>query len=267
MLWFLALSIVINRFSMAEFLPNVLQGKTIMAVGDSLTFGAHLPMDSEPRPYTIRLGECLKKTANVNIVNVGVSGMTSHEMADNIHNHTETYRPTLTIILSGTNDVLQHFYGYGHIEPEETIHTVTHLHAVALKAALHTHVPTFTIAITIPQIVMATMEDPSQRWDTKEMDDANRKRYEVNSGLREFAERCSERVRLLDLENAFDQRDSNNLKFWSAELLHFSPLGYDAIGEMLCEKIESFPIPSVWEEDFFGHCFPGARSHNHPAGN
>jgi lysophospholipase L1-like esterase len=67
-------------------------------------------------------------------------------------------------------------------------------------------------------------------------------RIQLNRMIRELAGRCKARMGLLDLENAFDQNVKENHKYWSPDLLHLSPLGYDAFGEMLHRVMMDFQV-------------------------
>jgi acyl-CoA thioesterase-1 len=78
-------------------LPN---NSTIVAFGDSLTFGyGASPKDSYP--------SLLKSKININVINEGVSGDTTEDGLDRIHEVLEENKPSLILIGLGGNDMLR----------------------------------------------------------------------------------------------------------------------------------------------------------------
>ena len=112
----------------------------------------------------------------------------------------QKHNPKLIIILGGTNDLGMHH------PTENIIRSVTRLHEIALRSGKGTTEPTYTIAMTLPQLT----------WSVDEND-----RLEINKGIREYAQRCKQRVAFLEMENRFDQKNKSNLVYWSPDTVHF----------------------------------------------
>eukprot|EP01034_Spumella_vulgaris_P031173 gene31173-38520_t len=59
-------------------------------------------------------------------------------------------------------------------------------------------------------------------------------------GLNDYAQQHSNLVLFRDFDNVFDQEVPASTHFWSDDLQHFSPAGYDEIGSLLYGDIVDF---------------------------
>jgi len=73
---------------------------TILAVGDSLTYGFGAPVESS---YPVRLHQ----KVSMKVINAGENGETSSEGLLRLPSLLNTYHPKLTILCYGGNDILQ----------------------------------------------------------------------------------------------------------------------------------------------------------------
>jgi len=209
-------------------LVDVSRGGTVVAFGDSLTYGLYIPKiprkdlqwHQYKHPYAKKLSQLLGN--NTKVVEVGISGERTDQMAQRLPSALEQCPPPpnscIVSILGGTNDL-----GY-RVDPEQIVVNLKALHQIALDASNFV----FTIAITIPQSAFALNLN---------------ERFKVNEEIRKFAKSCSKRIALLDLESQFDLRhESENSKYWSRDKLHFSPLGYDTFGQLLFSVMYDYKV-------------------------
>jgi lysophospholipase L1-like esterase len=145
-------------------------------------------------------------------------GRLQEMLHDNRHKN-----PSLIIILGGTNDL-------GTLPSDSIYENIQKIHLLALKSSLLTERPIYTIAVTIPQLT----------WGGE---NSNLKRLNVNENIRKLVKRCNKYIFLFDMESLFDQKNEAYKIYWSPDQVHFSPLGYDKIGELLYDLITSVKIP------------------------
>ena len=202
-------------------LLTVVRGTTILCFGDSLTRGLFVAPNGDwhkVHPYSIMLNQLLRNDSNA--VAAGVNGELTSDMVERLPKELEKIPSTrVVIILGGTNDL-------GHRRPPSSvIANIVRLHDIAQNHTSHDpdH-PTFTVAVTIP---MARWPfDPQARLD-------------INAGIRAYA-KSDCHVALLDLENYRNQSVVENAVYWSPDFVHFSEEGYDEIGRLVYEKMDSF---------------------------
>ena len=87
-------------FSSRYFEPSYYEGKIVVALGDSLTFGVGAATDEN---YV----SLLAKKLNVRIFNKGVSGDTVEEGLNRIQSDVLDLKPDCVIVLLGANDFLK----------------------------------------------------------------------------------------------------------------------------------------------------------------
>jgi lysophospholipase L1-like esterase len=171
-------------------------------------------------PYSIRLNTLLNSTSVV--IESGVNGEQTKSMIRRLNNVLPNSNAKIVIILGGTNDINHNFV------PSKITNNIIHLYKIALNSKIYLNSTVYTVAITIP---------PMKGW--KEVND--KVRLDINKEIKQYAMANKELVALLDLENVFDSTNStNNLKYWSTDLVHFSKLGYDEIANMLFETLVNF---------------------------
>lgn len=222
----------------AKTLLDHCEGKTILCFGDSLTHG--MVVDGadwhQLHPYSLRLTDLIQKhfgkqDNSTMIVESGISGELASHMTHRLpavmKKVGESSRPDISvvIILAGTNDLGSHH------SAKEILQDVLTLHEFAKNHKRNSDSPQiFTLALSIPQL----------RWSVN-MDD----RLEVNKGLQDFVDKdTSKTTFFISLEEAFDQKIEENIKYWSTDMVHFSRAGYDKIGEIIFEKLKTIVIPS-----------------------
>ena len=212
---------------------NAIKGDSkILAFGDSLTNGMYL-LDGEyayeagSHPYTIRLQTLLNsENAQVSVIESGICGEDTDSMVYRIDTELKRFKPDLVIILGGSNDL---YLGRSTCDITSNI---VRIHEVALSSSQERKKPVYTVAVTIPQLGAFL---PTH--------DISMSRLKVNEQIRGFARTHSDRVGLLDLESTFYQNDKDNSKYWSPDGVHFSPEGYDGIGELVFDTLKSHKVP------------------------
>lgn len=194
---------------------------------------------TKTHPYAIELRKLLNRD-NSTLIESGISGESSEHMVTRIHKVLQSIKPTLAIILGGTNEL-----GPPHITSEMILNNLKRIHHQVLEISFKTNKPVYTIVLTIPYC----------NWGGEQ---GLKKRLDINIGLREFATKCSERVQLVDLENIFDQSVASDKIYWSPDHVHFSPKGYDEIGKHIYDKISTFEVSSSPSDNevFLKQCFP-----------
>ena len=191
----------------------------ILCYGDSLTAGT--TTDSYTlHPYAPFLEQGLKESGrNVLVRHVGLPGWTAQHMVDTIADdkgleyqirRVKDPSLSLVIILSGTNDL-------GHLRSQEEItKSVLKLHATAFD----NQVPA-TLAIAIP---------PSGY--TSQNSQARAVAEGVNDAL--LANSDNEpRMHFIPFPFEFERNGEN----WSSDTLHFSPKGYQRLGESVVSVV------------------------------
>merc|ERR1712217_266953 len=112
-------------------------------------------------------------------------------------------------IMAGTNDLVD-------IPRWITLGNLEQLHAMAHAAGAH------TVALTIPEI----SEGATKLYE--------KEREEINEKLRRFVMQNPERIQLADVAMEFPQ-DAHHVELWEPDGVHFSPNGYEALGELLAK--------------------------------
>lgn len=229
----------------------------VLGFGDSLTYGIIKSGENapSPHPYSISLSNLFGSDRNISIYQSGQPGELTNYMVRRLKNlvmkkYWNNKDLKLAIILGGTNDVGCGVNAPGIIQNLIQLHQIIHnisYNQVGLDYSTSSRrsieninsqrYAVFTLAITIPDL----------EWPFNKNDHV---RKSVNQALREYAQYCSHRVLLLDLEGMFNyQVNATNLQYWSGDGVHFSSVGYDTIAMMLYDTILKYDISS--QLDYF----------------
>jgi len=209
----------------------------ILCFGDSLSRGLFVAENGDwhkNHPYAKELNRLLNNESVA--LAAGVNGELTQDMVERLPRVLEAHPLTrAVIILGGTNDL-------GHRKPaEEVIANIVKLHKIAHNATVpnnndpdeQDHPTVFTVAVTIPQA----------RWPFDPQ-----VRLAINAGIRQLAKNDTCHVALLDLESQWNQSVPANAKYWSPDFVHFSPTGYDAIGQLAYDVLRETTIESkCWD--------------------
>ena len=197
--------------------------KRILCVGDSITEGYYKGGNAF-HPYTKKLTELLnaeKNNVTYNIYNEGISGECVYpEMLNRMPQLLQKYKPLdLVIIIGGTNDLMHKNCTEGHL-----FEKIKEMHEMAHQAGIK------TVAVTIPDSNAAQLPGRNEKEDTWES---------VNDKLREYAQ-GKDNVIFCDLAEELPYRtltDDERKKYWD-DLLHYTPLGYDRMAEVIYDVIQ-----------------------------
>ncbi|RMX51187.1 hypothetical protein pdam_00004084 [Pocillopora damicornis] len=195
----------------------------ILAFGNSLTEG-WCEFGTRFHPYTLKLQNLIEsecKTESIDIVNRGVSGETIDEMNARLPEVLDEGGPfDIVIILGGTNDLGMRLDENG----EPLFSRLRSLHELALR-----HSP-LSVAVTVPETGYETMDGYTV---------VREKRLQVNALLKNFVQQCGSKMLVSDLATKLPREslsDEDRRTLW-ADHLHFSPAGYDRMGEIIFEDI------------------------------
>ena len=195
--------------------------RKILAFGDSLTYGK-CDQDVNGHPYTLRLNEKFYTLGrNITAVNEGLSGERSHEMVKRIPVVLHNVRPAYTIILGGSNDL-----AHSKITAIEILDQIIQLHRQALILVTGSHAAYGTVPVTIPKLESKTVNETA--------------RLEINAAIKLYSQKCLHSP-VLDLGNQW--KDYEKYKdMWSADHIHFSAKGYDAVGDMIFDLFQKWIV-------------------------
>lgn len=206
-----------------------LRNRTILAFGDSLTWGLFVDGDTQMRgkhSYTMMLKSLLNSNSTlgqlpeVRIVEKGINGEDTRAMLRRFPHIYRKSEAAVVIILAGTNDLGKH------TDSLTITNNIISLHRTATEQVNSANIKANSIAITIPQI----------SWTINQQD-----RISVNRELRSYYSSKVNNTRnattVLDFENLFDQKIEESKKYWSIDFVHFSQLGYDTIGKIIYETL------------------------------
>eukprot|EP01038_Epipyxis_sp_PR26KG_P008449 gene8449-11427_t len=214
-------------------LKSFLENSTIITFGDSLTHGMYIDKIGGPHkhhPYSIELEKILRKNdINTIVIESGVNGERSSSMVHRIKrvlnnplihdfNHTIQNYKRIVVIMAGTNDL--HHGGSEH----QILQDVIKLHKISHISGRKENFNVFTILLTIPQVGY---------FDTNN----ELKRIRINDELKMYSLNCSHVVELQEMDQYLDIKNSNNNIFWCPDNLHFTPTGYDKIGNIVYEAL------------------------------
>jgi lysophospholipase L1-like esterase len=190
----------------------------VLCYGDSLTAGT-TSSDYVPYPYAPHLEAALQREDNVVVRHVGLPGWATSSMLDQVDGPAGLRTAiqaismpslSLVVILAGTND-----QGYGDASVDEITDNLLKLHRIAWE----TGVPR-TLAVGIPPSGYQTADR-----------EARQVVNEVNDRLRETSEGCT--MAYAPFPFPYEEDGEN----WDEDGLHFTPIGYQALGESLAPVV------------------------------
>jgi lysophospholipase L1-like esterase len=191
----------------------------VLCYGDSLTAGT-TSSDYVPYPYAPHLEAALKDD-NVIVRHIGLPGWTTASMLDQLDGpvglrsairdiQQQSSPLSLIIILAGTNDI-----GSGYTAEEITTNLLK-MHRVSWECG----VPR-SLAIGIPPSGYQAANSNARQFVEQ-----------INDQLRRTAEGCTMAYAAFPL--SYEQSGKN----WDDDGLHFSPAGYQALGESLAPTVK-----------------------------
>eukprot|EP01114_Cavostelium_apophysatum_P019876 TRINITY_DN6518_c0_g1_i1.p1 TRINITY_DN6518_c0_g1~~TRINITY_DN6518_c0_g1_i1.p1 ORF type:complete len:233 (-),score=22.02 TRINITY_DN6518_c0_g1_i1:83-679(-) len=188
----------------------------ILAFGDSLTEGYYC-RGYKFHPYALKLQSLLDakhSPKQFEIVNEGISGDTTANMVHRMSSALKQAHYDYAIVLGGTNDL-----GYNWESITDNLKNISEqLLAKGVKSAL----------MSIPE-----------HGQERAFPEIEERRKNVNKWLREFA--SSRGITFIDLAAKIPQLDvspEERKKYWDDQI-HFTPAGYDRIGELIFEEVFS----------------------------
>eukprot|EP00794_Sanderia_malayensis_P007993 gene7993-8852_t len=198
----------------------------ILCFGDSLTEGWYMN-GRRFHPYSTKLQQIfLQKNKNmkVEIISKGISGECVYpEMINRLPKVLGNSDFGLVIILGGTNDLAC----LSKAKSIDLFQQIKNLHEVAHACGAK------TCAMTIPQTSFDMLPLYERTMNYRE---------EINNKIREFAIHNKDTVALCDISiklPMFGINNSDLQKYWDDDL-HFTPLGYDKMAELIYESIDGF---------------------------
>lgn len=213
-----------NRSTASMETQDTLKPFKILALGDSLTEGFYNG-GRKFHSYTLEMQNVLNAALSIRhrrvvMQQVGMSGEYTSHMIPRLLRHLEGARPPyqLVCLLGGTNDISLAD------SPHEIAARLTDMY----DAVLESHAMTTLVAITIPQ---------SYFLDTNYVE----KRSFINTKIKEYCLRHSDRVLLVDLEHLlpyFKGDGSVDTVHWD-DHLHMTPKGYDLFGQFVADSVLS----------------------------
>ena len=183
----------------------------LLAFGDSLTEGFFLDEETgrvKFHSYSIMLQKLL---LNTTVSESGISGERTTSMIRRLPILLTSHAPDIVVILGGTNDL--YAFRLSNKVSHKILSNLIYLHFIALSDS---NVKA-TLPVTIPPL-------------TNALDLDDKVRQTVNKGIIIFSQECLNSP-WLSLESIW--QGETNTTFWSKDMVHFSPKGYDEIGNMI----------------------------------
>lgn len=196
--------------------------KYILAFGDSLTKGFYMN-GIKYHPYTNKFNSLLVENEfeNYKAFPSGVNGETTKSMLDRLktffgESSKSPFKYSIIIIFAGINDL-------GYSSADKIVENIMELHNIARNGGVN-----FTVLVTLPENEC----DKIYSFYTE-------RRQEANDFFRSKV-KGTENVFLCDLDKEIkfsSMSKEDKEKYWD-DGLHFSPAGYDLIGEILFNTLK-----------------------------
>lgn len=161
---------------------------------------------------------------NITVIEEGVNGMCVPEMSERLPSLMQSHKPSVVIILGGTNDLNQR---KASAEIGGSIHS---LHKIA-HTSISSEKKVITVALTVLQA----------SWNDSVME---MNRQVVNGGIKNLAKHHPQNVVLCDIAAHPNFRQwSKESEYWSVDGVHLSIKGYDSMADIIFDCINKFNIP------------------------
>lgn len=228
-LWLLLIIYMMNSRA-NNLLEYVKGGRGILCFGDSLTKG--LAPDLSPTewekywPYTKQLKILISKHFNNDtsvipkIVDDGINGELVSRMKHRISFLLSKSLYDVVVVLGGTNDL-----GH-HRSKDEILKDLYDIHHTIYNFGLKSNRTIVSFAITIPPL----------SWPVNQT-----VRADVNNALKEYVNKNITMTYLIDLDKVLTTTHTDK-KYYSTDNVHFSPSGYDLIGELVFHSLKENSI-------------------------
>jgi lysophospholipase L1-like esterase len=199
---------------------NSFSKHAILAFGDSLTRGLYVKDGNQGHhPYSNELTRRIN-SSSIRVLEHGINGEVTSKMIrrlPSVLSHHKLIK--LVVIIGGTNDLTQRE------DPHIILANLIRLHQTVHKMSKN-HSSILSVAVAIPQMTTSFIDQSA--------------RIFVNKGLLDYAQQHSNLVLYRDFEGVFDQEVPASTAFWSDDLQHLSPAGYDLMGQLLYNDIVEF---------------------------
>jgi lysophospholipase L1-like esterase len=205
--------------SVNKYFYNMENGrKYILAFGDSLTKGFY-SMGMKYHPYSIKMNSLLEEDKfNYTVIDSGINGEQTESMVERIQQEIQSsgVKFHTVILYAGVNDL-------GFRSAESILENIL---------TIHTYV-------TEQRIKFIILSLPENKCDTK-FKFIKEKRRALNHSIRSVSKE-KENFYLCDLDTEIQyskMTKEEKSKYWDDQV-HYSPEGYDLLGEIIFNKIKS----------------------------
>lgn len=222
-------------FSMSRINSNLLDnylknGRGILCFGDSLTKGLAPELSANEWekywPYSIQLKKSIIQYYNndTSIIPIvkddGINGEMVSHMKHRIVDILSKSLYDVVVVLGGTNDL-----GH-HRSKDEILADLYEIYHTINSFGLKSNRNIYSFVMTIPPL----------GWPVNQTT-----RDEVNIALREYVTKNITESYLIDLDKVLTTTHKDK-KYYSSDNVHFSPAGYDLIGNLIFNGLKDSPV-------------------------
>lgn len=195
-------------------------GLNFLIFSDSLTKGYYF-RGYKNHPYSIQLSYLFKLSGkDVEIVTKGVNGEVTEDMSKRLKDIIPKEKFDLVILFGGANDI-----AYKKISVEDVLKNLFNMYQLCKDNDM--------------KVVFITV--PFAKYDQRDhLEEFSKKKREINQGI---IDNCKQRgIEYLDMMKVFPVREMSEdlIKEIYDDDLHFTPKGYDTIGDKLYEIIKDY---------------------------
>ncbi len=235
--------------------------KFVLCYGDSLTAG-YIPKESENHPYgpalqselnqlyrtasTTVVTPELQRPPNIIVQSVGYPGMPAKAMIKNVEDQKvgacraveHSPKPSVVIILAGTNDLLRVTPDLERSDDPEALHNEAGVEMILGPiTTLYKAVLACSTRVGGNDMMILSVGIPGSRFQV-EHPVATDIAAKVNEGLNEFASNYTGPGKIVYTDFPFEY-DESDISRWAPDGLHLTARGYDELGEMLAPTVKS----------------------------